>query len=612
MKKRMMTGTGICAGLSLALTTAASAYVLIDVDTDRFTGWIGPDHPVEWRLNTDLNDNTIANEFEILRGSFDAWTVIPSIDITFSEGANTTFCGLSQNMVNHVSMEDCFSQCTGSCLGVTSTVLYAVGDGFWNTNTVSDSLYLARQESDITFSATRNWDDYRDWGSCAGAFDLWGVATHEVGHFIGLGHSQFGQATMFASVAPCDPSKASLYIDDERGARVIYRDGTKVAATTMTAGASSLTVTNKGNTAYTGSGGRIGESFRWDPLGAAEHIFEASFAVQAGNGAVSDNYRVENAGLPGGDADFQQSSDLVIDGTPDYVAQEATATFDDSRAESPWGFDITANYYADDAVANEDFVITEYVITNNSGQTRNNVRGGVIADVDFNNLFSTNSVNYDAANHLAYVSGTNTSSFMGIAILNAEGGVAMRGLNNATDDATDANKQAWFNGGFSSTSAGPADIALLIATGDWTLANGESACAAFAYIGGSSLADLQANAQQAQDLYQNVIKQDPANAPDLAGHAVMPLALEQNSPNPFRGKTRLAYTLLEEGPVSLDIIDASGRVVTHLVQESQGKGQYSLVWDGTDTDGNTMPSGVYFSRLRQEGRNDIKKMLLID
>jgi len=615
---------GWMAGLALLLgvtattiATDANAYRLIEIG-NRFTAWIGPDIPVPWQLNTTLNDGTIDDEFEILRGSFDIWEDhVANLNISFVEGVNTTLCGLVQNGVNHLSMQDCNSQCTGSCLAVTSTILFQFGDGFWNINTVAgnDSLLLARVESDITWSRARVWEDYRDWPNGCVGFDLWGVSVHEMGHFIGLQHSQFGAATMFASVGNCDSTKASLHPDDKQGARTLYGPGARVAASTLLAGNASLTVTNKGNVAYTGSGGKIGSSFQWGGLGSTEHIFEASFALASVGGAVSNNFRQENTADAGGDADFQQTSELFVDTNGTIADQEADATFDDSRAEAPYGVDVVVRYFADDAAAREDFVIAEYQMTNNSGGTINNLRGGLFIDADFNGgSFAQNIVNYDAANDMAYVSTNDTAALFGVAVCNAEGAAAMRALfatdNSPAEAYSDANKEAWMGGGFARTTLGPADIALMINTGDFDLANGETGCAAFALIGGSNLADLQANAQEAQDYYQTEIKGDPADVGDH-GFPVVPLALEQNSPNPFQRKTQLSYTVLSSGPVQLDIVDASGRRVSSLVDQVQAKGQYQVVWDGTDGEGSALPAGVYFSRFRSADQEQTRKMHLI-
>lgn len=593
----------------LVLSSTASAYVLISPPN----AWIGPDIPVVWRLNTTLNDATIANEFEILRGGFDTWEGVANFDLQFLEGATTTACGLQQNGQNSLSMTDCFNQCTGGCLAVTSTILFQFGDGFWNTNTVSDTLLLARQESDITWTDSVNWGDYRDWPGCPGEFDLWGVTVHEQGHFIGLGHSATFQSTMFASVASCDSTKASLHPDDRRGGRALYRTGTRVAASDLGAGLASLTVTNKGNLGFTGSGGKIGTSFQWAPLGAAQHVFECSFAMAEVGGTVSDNFRNDSANA-GGDGDLQQSSDLAVLSPGAVTAEEAAASFDDSRAPSPYGVDVDARFFADDAAANEDFVIIEYVMTNNGGSPLVDFRAGLFMDADFNDQFALNVVNYDAANDMAYVSTANTTSLFGIAVLNTEGAAAMRALfatdTTAPEAYSDANKQTWMSAGFERTTLGPADIALMIASGDFDIAVGATANVAFALIGGSSLADLQANAATARALYQGSIKGTTTSVED--GIAVLPIAdFDSVTPNPFGRSTRLDYTLYTPGVVRLDVLDASGRLVRTLVQSEQAKGTHSVVWDGTDGSGRELSSGVYFTKLATPAGQQTRKVHFI-
>jgi hypothetical protein len=177
------------------------------------------------------------------------------------------------------------------------------------------------------------------------------------------------------------------------------------------------------------------------------------------------------------------------------------------------------------------------------------------------------------------------------------------------EDYTDANKQAWMSGGFARTSLGPADIAVMIATGNFTIPAGEQVNAAFAILGGSNLADLQANADAARTLYQDVIKDTPADIED--GHPVLPIALAPASPNPFQETTRLEYTLFAPGRVQIDVLDASGRIVRTLVDAVQAKGPHSMAWDGTDADGAKLPSGVYFTRMLSEGRETSRKIHLI-
>ncbi|MEM7608145.1 MAG: matrixin family metalloprotease [Myxococcota bacterium] len=54
------------------------------------------------------------------------------------------------------------------------------------------------------------------------ASDLESILTHEVGHFLGLAHSQFGFATMHASAARGEAIKRSISSDDNLGVCAIY------------------------------------------------------------------------------------------------------------------------------------------------------------------------------------------------------------------------------------------------------------------------------------------------------------------------------------------------------------------------------------------------------
>jgi len=69
-------------------------------------------------------------------------------------------------------------------------------------------------------------------------------------------------------------------------------------------------------------------------------------------------------------------------------------------------------------------------------------------------------------------------------------------------------------------------------------------------------------------------------------------------PNPTRGALRMSFSLPSSGDVDLAVIDASGRVVRHVLEGRLDAGQHSVSWDGRDACGRTVPHGVYFCRLR--------------
>ncbi|MCR4437896.1 MAG: FlgD immunoglobulin-like domain containing protein [bacterium] len=91
------------------------------------------------------------------------------------------------------------------------------------------------------------------------------------------------------------------------------------------------------------------------------------------------------------------------------------------------------------------------------------------------------------------------------------------------------------------------------------------------------------------------------------------LVLLPNYPNPFNPTTTLHYGLPERfsGWVELGIYDAAGREVCCLVDEPQNPGYYSVVWDGRDSSGRQVPSGVYCCRLRANRLSIARKMIFL-
>lgn len=71
-------------------------------------------------------------------------------------------------------------------------------------------------------------------------------------------------------------------------------------------------------------------------------------------------------------------------------------------------------------------------------------------------------------------------------------------------------------------------------------------------------------------------------------------------PNPFSTQTTISFTLAQPEQVSLKMYDMTGRWVATLANEPKGPGDHFLIWDGTDSFGNTMPSATYFYRLETE------------
>lgn len=66
-----------------------------------------------------------------------------------------------------------------------------------------------------------------------------------------------------------------------------------------------------------------------------------------------------------------------------------------------------------------------------------------------------------------------------------------------------------------------------------------------------------------------------------------------------------------DGHVSLVIYDVTGARVRTLVNDTKTAGRHVAVWDGRNSNGTPVGSGVYFYRMTQTEYAATKKMLLL-
>ena len=106
--------------------------------------------------------------------------------------------------------------------------------------------------------------------------------------------------------------------------------------------------------------------------------------------------------------------------------------------------------------------------------------------------------------------------------------------------------------------------------------------------------------------YALVVSGDlPVTTLGLAGGNSSPAALELTlapiRPNPFTPGAQLEFMLPASGAPSLEVYDATGRLVRQLLGGSLSAGAHSTAWDGRDQAGRPAPAGVYLVRLAQPG-----------
>ena len=72
------------------------------------------------------------------------------------------------------------------------------------------------------------------------------------------------------------------------------------------------------------------------------------------------------------------------------------------------------------------------------------------------------------------------------------------------------------------------------------------------------------------------------------------------APNPFNPRTEIRLDLARQGRLVVRVVDARGRTVRRLLDDSLSAGSHVVVWDGKDDTGAEVASGVYLIRAESD------------
>ena len=87
--------------------------------------------------------------------------------------------------------------------------------------------------------------------------------------------------------------------------------------------------------------------------------------------------------------------------------------------------------------------------------------------------------------------------------------------------------------------------------------------------------------------------------------------LAQNSPNPFNPETTISFQLPDPGRVTLVVYNMLGQEVRRLVDEEMGAGTHTARWDGRDSLGRRVASGIYLYRMEAGAFSTVRRMALV-
>ena len=85
-----------------------------------------------------------------------------------------------------------------------------------------------------------------------------------------------------------------------------------------------------------------------------------------------------------------------------------------------------------------------------------------------------------------------------------------------------------------------------------------------------------------------------------------------NYPNPFNAETRISFSLVRTGHAEVTVFDITGKLVADLYNRRANAGIHSVSWNGSSNAGQSVSSGVYFCRLKIDGKDGtLGKMILL-
>ena len=239
--KRLLVWSGVILGTCSAVVLLACNFQIIPVTATDFEKVMWASSDIAWSLNPSVSSNnvfsasgTVANEAALKTALAAAFTTWSSASYNSTPMNTLAFAEESDNSNANFNGADCLNSVgftvalpTGVIAETAEMYQYSPSAGFSYTCTAAPTQRSCPYEAcisdaDVEFSTNVAFSTYS--GSPSNDFDLQSVATHEIGHMIGLDHSGIAHAIMYpyGDTAQFSGTHQSLWIDDEIGSATLY------------------------------------------------------------------------------------------------------------------------------------------------------------------------------------------------------------------------------------------------------------------------------------------------------------------------------------------------------------------------------------------------------
>jgi hypothetical protein len=106
---------------------------------------------------------------------------------------------------------------------------------------------------------------------------------------------------------------------------------------------------------------------------------------------------------------------------------------------------------------------------------------------------------------------------------------------------------------------------------------------------------------------------NPQYLPRIAANPILPqeYRLYPNYPNPFNSNTTIKFDLPKKSRVIINIYNILGERVINLASRDYEAGSHCIIWNGKNTGGKTVASGIYFYKAQLAEQTKFSKMVLL-
>jgi len=315
--------------------------------------------------------------------------------------------------------------------------------------------------------------------------------------------------------------------------------------------------------------------------------------------------------------DYNEDHDMIIESyqltTPTVADIEAVAVYDNRYSNLPPEVKFRVHVYAWN---DEPYLIAHFTVINDSSE-QVTLYLGVLTVPRLAGNYGLETNKFNADHGIAYCYREGETPHAGFRLLSSEpfSYHALDWLDYSPDDpnsdaATDSTRyHMTADTGFDATmTAGGDGSVYSLNAGAYTIAPGDSVILTYGIVYADAENDLLALADTVQNKYNNVLvsveKAVASNVPES-------FSLEQNYPNPFNPTTTIHFDLSKNSDIQLAVYNLQGQLVNIIASGAYPAGSHLATWDGKDSSGKDVGSGVYIYRLTTDKMTVTKKMLLV-